>query len=123
MHEATIAQSILDIAVNRFNQMPEAIAVQSIKVQLGEFRNVDLDSLQFAFNSLKTSFKGCSASELKAEIGVAVAICQNCHQQYHPGIDLAFRCDKCGGGIDKLVSGEELNIIGITLELADAEKN
>jgi hydrogenase nickel incorporation protein HypA/HybF len=123
MHEATIAQSILNIAVDKLNQLPEAVSVSSIKVQLGEFRNVEMDSLQFAFDNLKSSFKGCRDSQLEAEIILALAQCRDCADTYHPDFDQAFRCSKCNGGMGKLMKGEELDIVSITIETVSEEQS
>ena len=121
MHEATIAQSILDIAVEKLNQEPEAVCVSSISVKLGEFRNVELDSLQFAFDNLKGQFPGCQNCQLKADIVLSLALCRDCGHTYHPHFEQSFRCDKCQGGMGKLLNGEELDIVAITLEAVDKE--
>lgn len=122
MHEATIAQSILDIASERFKETPQAITISTIRIVAGEFRNVDCESLQFAFDNLKTSYSGCQNCQLQAEVATASAQCRQCSNIYHPDFERAFRCTKCGDGIGKLISGEELDIVGIVLETSEKEQ-
>ncbi len=123
MHEATIAQSILDIATKRFSETPEAESVSTIKIMLGEFRNIDWQSLQFAFDNLKSNYNCCKDSELQAQFIMTSAECCQCGDVYHPDIAEAFRCTKCGGGIGKLISGEELDIVSIILEANTKDEN
>jgi len=123
MHEATIAQSILNIAVDKLKQAPQAGSVSSIKIQVGEFRNVEIDCLQFAFDNLKISFEGCQNCQLKTELILASARCRDCADTYHPDFEEAFRCRKCNGSIGKLMSGEELDVVAVTLETISKEQN
>ena len=63
------------------------IYVSTIKIQIGEFRNVELDCLQFAFDNLKTKIEGCQNCQLKAEIILASANCRDCTGVYHPDFE------------------------------------
>lgn len=116
MHEATIAQSILDIATDALARSTEAIGISNIKVRIGEFRNVEVDCLEFAFDNLKSSFAGCQNSQLTVETIIACAQCRDCGDSYHPDFERAFRCNNCSGGIGKLITGEEMDVVTISLE-------
>lgn len=115
MHEATIAQSILNIASSTLQRNPSTDAVVRIQVVVGQFRNVDIESLQFAFDQLKEFQTGCGGCKLEAETIQARAVCAPAGHTYSPVLDNEFKCDICGGGIGKLLSGEELDVIGVTL--------
>jgi len=117
MHEAAIAQSILNIAGARLKATAGADAVLAIHIAVGEFRNVDPDSLQFAFDSLKVTSDATKYCLLRIEVLPAEAICRGEEAHlYHPDVDTSFRCPNCGNGISKIVRGEELDITKITLQ-------
>lgn len=120
MHEATIAESILNIVGKKLSVTPEVNAALSVEVVIGEFRNVDLESLQFAFQSLRQFFPGCEHCCLEAQLIQAVAKCQQGHV-YRPDFERGFRCAACDGGIQQLQCGEELDVICIRLRSNDRD--
>lgn len=119
MHEATIAVSILDHLVSRIDRSIQPVVAEAVYVSLGEFRNVDPESLKFAFDSLKREFPSCESCYLELKTIKATAVCRVNEHTYHASPMNAFRCEQCGSGIGRLVSGEELDITAITL----TEKN
>lgn len=122
MHEATIAESILKIASKKFKDTPYALRVLKIHVIAGEFRNVDRDSLEFAFDSLKSCFDGTDTCTLELEIIQARALCRAEQHPYHPEYERAYRCHLCGSGIGKLLCGEELDVVNMNLEAVAKEQ-
>lgn len=124
MHEATIAQSILNIISKKLQDTPNTALVSSVHIIIGEFRNVDDESLRFAFDNLKGLYDGCSSCVLETEIIGATANCRGSNHLYHPNPANAFRCTECGDGIGSLVCGEELDVIQIALQsIANEEKD
>ena len=99
MHEATIAQSILNLAQRRLRQTPHAEAVSKIRVLIGEFRNVEIESLRFAFDCLKDLCDACAECTLETERAKARARCRINNHLYHPEADSRFLCTICGAGI------------------------
>jgi Zn finger protein HypA/HybF involved in hydrogenase expression len=99
--------------------------VESISVRVGEFRNVDVQSLEFAFDGLKADYIGFGDTRLVVKTIPALAVCQNNEHHYHPRYDNGFRCDvgDCGSGIGLLEEGEELDVIGYTLAQAAPERD
>jgi len=87
----------------------------SVVVRIGEFRNVDPGSLSFAFDSLKQSYAGLEQCQLKLELVEAMAICQLASHRYHASPNTSYRCTKCGSGIGKLLTGDELDITNIVV--------
>lgn len=116
MHEAAVAQSILNIVCTKLRQTPNAEEVLTVHIIVGEFRNVEIASLQFAFDNLKALFNGCHNCELEAKVVQSKAVCRTGGHTYHPDFEHSFQCITCGDGIGKLICGEELDIIGITLQ-------
>lgn len=118
MHEATIAQSILNIVSTKLKQTSNAAQALNVHVIIGEFRNVDPVSLQFAFDNLRSFYEGCAACTLQAEIIQAKALCRKELHLYHPQFEQGFCCTTCGAGIGELICGEELDVVAIKLEAA-----
>ncbi|HEY9732580.1 MAG TPA: hydrogenase maturation nickel metallochaperone HypA [Drouetiella sp.] len=116
MHEASIARAILQSATSKLNSTPNAVQLKLVQIEVGEFSNVDSESLQFAFDNMRELFQGASACELQIDAIQAQAICQNHNHLYRPDFEHAFCCTICGSGIGKLLRGEELNIINMRLE-------
>lgn len=116
MHEATIATDILEHIQERLKQLEGASTAVSVGIRVGEFRNVDPDSLTFAFDRLKRDYPFCQHCKLEIKLIEAVAICQQLEHTYTAKPDFLFCCPTCGSGIGQLLSGEELEIERITAE-------
>lgn len=116
MHEATIAKSILEIVSRQIAQTPGALRAVQVHVVAGQFRNVDRESLEFAFDSLKMLDQGTSGCILQLEMRSATALCRDSQHSYQPCYQQAYRCPFCGSGIGKLISGEELDVVNVRLE-------
>lgn len=124
MHELSVARNILEILFARMEQLEKGASAQSIQVTVGEFRNVDPQSLTFAFDSLKLLYPGCGTCELVLLEQPASAICAGDGQHiYRPQYDSVFRCTECGAGISSLRSGEELLVTGITIETTEEKQH
>jgi len=109
MHEAAIAQSILERVSERAVSL-----VRSITIEIGGFRNVDPESLTFAFSALKENYYHLKEASLIIKMVAPKAVCAMKHE-YEPKMEDAFRC-VCGEGIAELVQGNELNIVEFTAE-------
>jgi Zn finger protein HypA/HybF involved in hydrogenase expression len=131
MHEASIAFAILsktaEALSRRFAAELDAGApiscqptprVTGINVDIGEFRNVDPESLTFAFDSLRKDLPELEEACLKINFIEARAVCTKNHE-YRPSPASFFACTTCGGGLETMLRGEELNITGIELHNPD----
>lgn len=118
MHEATIAQAILERISNQLTCLQQASNACSVNVRVGEFRNVDPDSLSFAFNSLKHNYQACQTCALHLELIEARALCKDARHEYRASADNAYRCPECNSAIGAMVSGEELDITKIVVSQA-----
>lgn len=117
MHEATIAQLILLRSIEIASIKNEPIV--SIRIRVGRFRNVDPESLLFAFQSLKREYDPTTNAELSIESVSALARCSIGGHQYHPSADDYYCCTICGGGIGELLNGKELEIIAVETTIND----
>lgn len=113
MHEATIAKAILDSISDRLTGLQQTSKASSVNVRVGEFRNVDPDSLSFAFDSLKKNYQGCTTCALNLELIEARALCKDGRHEYRANADNAYRCPECNSVIGAMVAGEELDITKI----------
>lgn len=121
MHEASIAGAILQSATSKLMATKDAVQLTMIRVEIGEFSNVDSESLQFAFDNMRALYQGAAECELQIDEVRAKAVCQKENHQYHPDFEHAFCCQTCGSGIGKLLCGEELNIVSLRMETQLAE--
>ncbi len=112
MHEAALAQIIAQKACHRATATQDAEAVAAIYLRVGEFRNVDPESLEFAFDNIKVLYEQCQNARLKMEIVKPLAICRSGHV-YSACPGLQYRCPYCSGAVKKFLHGEELEIVGI----------
>lgn len=117
MHEAAIAKSILEIVGQRLQSIGAAATAQSVEVLFGEFRNVDPESVSFAFENMKALFPGCLNCQLSINTIEAAARCKDNDHQYRPLANNAYRCPICGSGIGKLWQGEELDVVNVIVEI------
>ena len=115
MHEAKIASLILEKADKRLCQFSNIEEVRCIELVVGKFRNIDSESLSFAFDALKGEKKFFEKTILKIEEIDAIALCENNGHAYAIEFRSGFACPICGSGIGSLKSGQELEIRKIQL--------
>lgn len=121
MHEAKIASLILEKANSKLSEFSNVEEVKCIELMVGRFRNVDTESLNFAFDALKSEKKFFENTVLKIDEIEAVAICENNGHSYVIEFQNGFACPKCGSGIGTLKSGQELEIRKIQLVSEDKD--
>ncbi|KAA0258669.1 hydrogenase maturation nickel metallochaperone HypA [Deferribacter autotrophicus] len=113
MHEASIAQNILDIVIDTALKN-RATKVRKVFVKIGKLAAVDYNSLLFAYNALKEDTIAAESELLVEEVEIR-GECQDCgwSDVYE---DYFFSCKKCGSMNVKIISGEELNITEIEVD-------
>ena len=114
MHEASIAQSIVQTVLNEA-QKQNAIQVESVEVEIGELTFLGIDQLEFW---VKTGFKGSIAE--KAEIIFnsvkGVLLCRVC--EYKGDLRMGedpichltlptFTCPNCSSSKIEIIQGKE----------------
>ncbi len=123
MHEATIAQSILQILSEKLLQICPSGQIVKARLLIGEFRNIDVDSLSFSFDTLKKFHLGISSCNLEFETIPTEAVCQKENHIYHPTFENTFLCEQCQSGIGKIIRGEELDLVGTTILSSSMEND
>ena len=110
MHELSIADAILQIALNHADER----RIESIEVKIGHLRQVVPDALAFAF-TLVSEGTNAEGATLELHEVPAAGICRTCgtHTEFD-GFPLA--CEGCGSLDVELVRGEELLVDALTME-------
>src|SRR5215213_5866464 len=113
MHELSVTQSILDIALEHARQA-NARRIEDIHVVMGELStNVD-DSVQFYWSMIA---EGTLAEEAKLHFRRVPAQlqCVFCEHIYHPE-EQELECPSCGRAGAKIVAGEEFYVESIDID-------
>jgi hydrogenase nickel incorporation protein HypA/HybF len=108
MHEVSIAQGMLEIAINSCKK--EGFSrIESIKVKIGKASGVFPDSLRFAFEALKIGTTAEKAVLTIDEIPVS-GFCNSCNKNFTVEEAYVISCPLCGTMSFRLETGRELNI-------------
>ncbi|NWF76874.1 MAG: hydrogenase maturation nickel metallochaperone HypA [Nitrospirae bacterium] len=108
MHEVSIAQGLLDIAIEHCKKGGYQ-RIESISVKIGKASGVVPDSLLFAFETLKIGTIAEKASLTINEIKVS-GYCKNCECRFSVEEAYVLECQKCGSTQLVIETGRELNI-------------
>ncbi len=113
MHELSIAENIIEI-VKQNAAVVNASRVNCVKIRIGELAGVVPDSLDFCYSAIiaGTELEG---SRLEIEKTDIVIHCPACGVDSKVE-DLFFICPECGGSDTKMISGDELWIVGIDFD-------
>ena len=104
MHEATLAENILEIALEAARKNG-AEKIFTVGLTLGELSGVEVEALTLAFDVLKKNTPADSA-ELRIKRVPIQATCNKCGKNFRPE-NYNFFCPECDG-ILILQSGREL---------------
>ncbi len=109
MHEASIAQSILEIAINECLKA-EGSRIDRIRVEIGIMNSVNAESLLFAFNAAKinTIAEDAELDIIEKPVG---GYCKGCKKRFISKELFILNCPICGGQDFVIDQGRELNII------------
>lgn len=113
MHEAAIAQSILDIA-EREAHKHHATKINKIKLTLGEFRGVVKEALEFSFAAMKPGTLASNA-ELEIETVRLRVECRNCEGIQVAMNDFTLLCPRCGELLT-ITAGQEMRVDYLDLD-------
>ncbi len=112
MHEAGIAQSILNISIDTALKN-DATKINQITVRVGKMSAVEEKSLRFSFDALKADTIANNAELIYQEVAL-VGKCAEC------GVESELEgyfvsCPLCKGGVT-IISGDELEIAHIDVD-------
>ncbi|MCS7238657.1 MAG: hydrogenase maturation nickel metallochaperone HypA [Thermoguttaceae bacterium] len=114
MHEATIAEALIQQVRAVLDREGLAGRVRSVEVAVGALSGVLPDALDFAFVTLSagTFLEG---AELVLRSVPGDCLCRACGQK-SPAEDLLFQCPLCGSPEITLQGGHELRLEAIELD-------
>jgi len=113
MHELSVTESILEIAI-RHAQAQKAGNITDLYLVIGQWSSVVDDSVQFYWDIISegTIAKG---AKLHFRRVITELICQDCGRGYQPGSE-NMNCPQCGGTNVKIKTGEEFFLEAIDVE-------
>ena len=109
MHELTITQNIIDIAVSEAQNRK----IRRINLVIGELSSVVEDSIRFCFDviSRQTPAEGATLSVTRTR---ALIRCAACGSEF--GYEREGICPQCGGRIGEVIAGREFYMESIEVE-------
>lgn len=113
MHELSIAQSILAIAVKALPEKNNAV-VTAINIQIGELSSIEIDSLEFAFSVIKADTV-LQHAELNIHIIKGEAECSVCNTIFPSG-SFGICCPQCKSYDVKILKGREMRVLNIVVD-------
>ena len=114
MHELSVSAAVVDTAV----RLAGGRAVAVVNLRVGHLRQVVPDSLLFYFG-LVARETVCAGARLEIEVVPARLRCEDCETEWVAEA-AAFRCPSCRSAGVTVLSGEELEVESIELEVEDA---
>lgn len=108
MHEVSIAQGMLDIAIDNCKKQGYK-SIDSIKVKIGRASGVVPDALLFAFDVSKADTIAEKATLTIEQIPVS-GVCDSCNRNFTVDEAYVVLCPLCGSSSFKVESGRELNV-------------
>lgn len=114
MHEVSIMQSALEIAIERAQRMG-AHSISALGLRVGELSGVVPDALEFAFEALKQDTPAQSA-KLVVETVPLVLYCSPCDREFTPD-GYWYECPTCHNRRTEIRQGRELDVTYVELSL------
>lgn len=114
MHEAYLAQTIINIVNNEIKSKQESIKIKNVYVKIGILHAVIPESLQLFFNIIKKEHKALKEATLIIEKIPIQIFCPLCHKTSiieEPN----FLCTNCNHPV-KIKQGQELLVSSIDLD-------
>jgi len=116
MHELSLALNIADEII-RIAKENNARNVLSANLRIGRGAGIVMDSLIFALEIVKMQYPMLSLARIEIDEIPLIYRCNDCYKEFEgDGISI-YRCPGCGSYGLMLVSGEELEIGNIEIEV------
>ena len=113
MHELTITESLLEIAL-RHARKANASKITDLYLVIGQLSSVVDDSVQFYWDIIAKDTQAEGANLHFKRIPTEI-LCLNCNHQYYPE-DNSMACPNCESIKVKIISGEEFYLEAINVE-------
>lgn len=108
MHEVSIAQSLLEIAVENCKNTGSK-RIEAIKVKVGRASGIMPDALLFAFDAVKIGTIADKAILNIEEVPVS-GFCESCKKNFTVDEAFVVSCPLCGNIALRIDTGHELHI-------------
>ncbi len=108
MHEVSIAQSLLKIAVDNCKKEGYK-GIETIKVKIGRASGIMPDALSFAFDAVKIGTIAKNATLAIDQIPVT-GFCEGCKSRFTVEEAYVISCPLCGDISIRIETGHELHI-------------
>ncbi|MCW7945086.1 hydrogenase nickel incorporation protein HypA [Streptomyces hygroscopicus] len=115
MHEMSIALAVIGQVEEAAERAGGVTAVRSVRLQVGELAGVVPDALSFCFE-LACAGTVLEGAELVTDTVPGRARCAPCAHEWSVGMPPLLSCPRCDGGGTDLLSGRELQIVGVQWE-------
>ncbi|TCK06589.1 hydrogenase maturation nickel metallochaperone HypA [Phorcysia thermohydrogeniphila] len=116
MHETSIALGLLR-SLSEIAEREKAKKITRVKVKIGKLSGIVIDSFKFAFDALKGEFKEVKDAELLVEEVSLVYKCKDCGREFEVDSVYFPECPACKSLNLALISGEELEVVEVELEV------
>jgi hydrogenase nickel incorporation protein HypA/HybF len=113
MHEASITESMLSLALEKAREA-KAAKITSINLVVGELAGVVPDCVQFYFDAISKNTMA-EGARLNFEIKPTQIRCRQCQNVFTP-TDHKWVCPKCGESSVEIASGRECYMESIEVE-------
>ncbi len=110
MHELSVTESILDIAL-RHAEKAGARSVSTLYLVIGEMASIVDDSVQFYWDIIAKDTIAQGARLVFRRIPTEF-LCLDCGNRFHPSAE-KLECPGCGGSHLKITAGEEFYVEAI----------
>jgi hydrogenase nickel incorporation protein HypA/HybF len=114
MHELSVTQSILDIAL-RHAEQAGAQRILAINLVIGDLTGFVDDSIQFYFDFL-TKETMVQGAQLKIDRVQARVRCHECGAEYAPPDSRLWTCPQCEALGGEIIAGREFSVASIEIE-------
>ena len=117
MHEASIAQHIIDQMIEKVSDGSIPASIQTIHLKIGKLTSVVPDNLAFMFEVLSkdTSLEGVKLDIIEIDVR---CLCKNCKAEYEAE-EMNFWCRECGSPEVAIITGRELLIDSVEVNDVD----
>lgn len=113
MHELSIAHSILSIAEKSTPTEGKGI-ITAVSMQIGQLSSIEIDSLRFAFEAIKSNTV-LEKAELNIDIIEGEAKCQDCQTIFQLNA-YGTACPNCKSYGVTILKGTEMKILSLTID-------
>jgi hydrogenase nickel incorporation protein HypA/HybF len=116
MHEVSIAAGMAE-ELARIARENRAKKINTVHLHIGKKSGIVIDSLRFAFDTIKLEHPLLSTTEIVIEEIPLFYLCRDCKAEFETNNIYFPPCPFCSSHRLQLLSGEEMNIKDLEIEV------